>query len=221
MTEYEFELYLHVRKEDDREKLVQLANQHWYNRVNELGEDEREVSCNWLGLVRSIFLCSDSVACGDAMGRNFLSGGAEVSGNYWNVVLYSYGEGFSNNTFEWLSRVCSCDAVRVVVGEDSETTVEDLGSDYCLEWSKQYIMCMRDIILSLLLSIYIAYIKYKKSEDLSVASWVLWIIASCADSLYSVLLGRVELIIASLLNFVLIGLVFVLIIYHRKNRTVV
>ena len=87
-------------------------------------------------------------------------------------------------------------------------------------------MCMRDIILSLLLSIYIvcaciAYIKYKKSEDLSVASWVLWIIASCADSLYSVLLGRVELIITSLLNFVLIGLVFVLTIYHRKNRTVV
>lgn len=87
-------------------------------------------------------------------------------------------------------------------------------------------MCMRDIILSLLLSIYIvcaciAYIKYKKSEDLSVASWVLWIIASCADSLYFVLLGRVELIIASLLNFVLIGLVLILTIYHRKNRTVV
>ena len=87
-------------------------------------------------------------------------------------------------------------------------------------------MCMRDIILSLLLSIYIvcdciAYIKYKQSEDLSVASRVLWIIASCADSLYAVLLGRVELIIASLLNFVLIDLVFVLTIYYRKNRTVV
>lgn len=136
MTEYEFELHLHVRKEDDREKLLQLAKEYWYNRVNELGEDEREVSCNWLGLVRSIFPCSDRVACGDAMGRNFLSGGKEVYGNYWNVVLYSYGEGFSNNTFEWLSRVCSCDAVRVVVDEDSETTVEDLGSDYCLEWSK-------------------------------------------------------------------------------------
>ena len=136
MTEYEFELHLHVRKEADREKLVQLANEHWYNRVNELGEDEREVSCNWLGLVRSIFPCSDSVACGDAMGRNFLRGGDEVYGNYWNVVLYSYGEGFESSTFEWLSRVCSCDAVRVVVDEDSETTVEDLGSDYCLEWSK-------------------------------------------------------------------------------------
>lgn len=136
MTEYEFELHLHVRKEEDREKLVQLANQLWYNRVNELGEDEREVSCNWLGLVRSIFPCSDRVVCGDAMGRNFLRGGAEVYGNYWNVVLYSYGEGFSNNTFEWLSRVCSCDPVRVVVYEDSETTVSDLGSDYCLEWSK-------------------------------------------------------------------------------------
>lgn len=87
-------------------------------------------------------------------------------------------------------------------------------------------MCMRDIILSLLLSIYIvcdciAYIKYMKYENLSVASWVLWIIASCADSLYSVLLGRVELIIASLLNFVLIGLVLILTIYYRKNRTVV
>ena len=103
MTEYEFELYLHVRKKEDREKLVQLANEHWYNRVNELGEDEREVSCNWLGLVRSIFHCSDRVACGDAMGRNFLRGGAEVYDNYWNVVLYSYGEGFESITFEWLS----------------------------------------------------------------------------------------------------------------------
>ena len=26
MTEYEFELHLHVRKEEDREKLVQLTN---------------------------------------------------------------------------------------------------------------------------------------------------------------------------------------------------
>lgn len=94
-------------------------------------------------------------------------------------------------------------------------------------------MCTRDIILSLLCGIdtvcncisyipqVVRLIKYKKSEDLSIASWVLWIVSSCADSLYSILLGRVELIIASLSNFVLIGLVLVLTIYYRKNRTVV
>lgn len=62
-------------------------------------------------------------------------------------------------------------------------------------------------------------IKTKKSEDLSITSWLLWSISSIADFTYSILLGRVELIIASGSELILILITFILCIYYEyKNN---
>ena len=50
----------------------------------------------------------------------------------------------------------------------------------------------------------IKLIKTKKAEDLSVMSWMLWTVSAFANLLYSLLLGRCELIIASISEFLLI-----------------
>lgn len=90
---------------------------------------------------------------------------------------------------------------------------------------------MRELVLNITMWIvtvctYISYmpqivklLKTKKSEDLSVASWVLWTISAIANLVYSIVLGRVELIIASLSDFLLIALVLVLTVYYNyKNN---
>lgn len=95
----------------------------------------------------------------------------------------------------------------------------------------RYRFYMRELVLNITMWIvtvctYISYmpqivklLKTKKSEDLSVASWVLWTISAIANLVYSVVLGRVELIIASLSDFLLIALVLVLTVYYNyKNN---
>lgn len=90
---------------------------------------------------------------------------------------------------------------------------------------------MRELVLNITMWIvtvctYISYmpqivklLKTKKSEDLSVASWALWTISAIANLVYSVVLGRVELIIASLSDFLLIALVLILTVYYNyKNN---
>ena len=90
---------------------------------------------------------------------------------------------------------------------------------------------MKDIILVVTMWIvtictYISYvpqivklIKTKKSEDLSIMSWCLWSISSFANLVYSIVLGRYELIIASISEFMLILVTLVLTIwYHYKNN---
>ena len=63
--------------------------------------------------------------------------------------------------------------------------------------------------------------KNKKAEDLSVMSWMLWTVSAFANLLYSLLLGRCELIIASISEFLLIVTTFFLTIHYkvieRKN----
>lgn len=94
-----------------------------------------------------------------------------------------------------------------------------------------YYFYMRELVLNITMWIvtvctYISYmpqivklLKTKKSEDLSVASWVLWTISAIANLVYSIVLGRVELIIASLSDFLLIALVLVLTVYYNyKNN---
>lgn len=94
-----------------------------------------------------------------------------------------------------------------------------------------YRFYMRELVLNITMWIvtvctYISYmpqivklLKTKKSEDLSVASWVLWTISAIANLVYSIVLGRVELIIASLSDFLLIALVLVLTVYYNyKNN---
>ena len=90
---------------------------------------------------------------------------------------------------------------------------------------------MKEIILVVTMWIvtictYISYIpqivkliKTKKSEDLSVASWCLWSISSLANFVYSIVLGRLELIVASISEFLLILVTLVLTIwYNYKNN---
>lgn len=94
-----------------------------------------------------------------------------------------------------------------------------------------YYFYMRELVLNITMWIvtvctYISYmpqivklLKTKKSEDLSVASWVLWTISAIANLVYSIVLGRVELIIASLSDFLLIALVLLLTVYYNyKNN---
>ena len=62
-------------------------------------------------------------------------------------------------------------------------------------------------------------IKTKKSEDLSVLSWCLWSVSSLSNLIYSIVLGRLELIIASLSEFLMIIITLVLTIwYNYKNN---
>ena len=62
-------------------------------------------------------------------------------------------------------------------------------------------------------------IKTKKSEDLSVLSWCLWSVSSLSNLIYSIVLGRLELIIASLSEFLMIVITLVLTIwYNYKNN---
>lgn len=94
-----------------------------------------------------------------------------------------------------------------------------------------YHFYMRELVLNITMWIvtvctYISYmpqivklLKTKKSEDLSVASWALWTISAIANLVYSIVLGRVELIIASLSDFLLIALVLILTVYYNyKNN---
>lgn len=61
-------------------------------------------------------------------------------------------------------------------------------------------------------------LRTKKAEDLSKASWVLWSISSIADFTYSILFGRVELIIASGSEFALnFSVLFLTVYYTYKN----
>lgn len=89
---------------------------------------------------------------------------------------------------------------------------------------------MKEVILQILMWIvtcclYVSYfpqivkiLRTKKAEDLSKASWVLRSISSIADFTYSILLGRVELIIASGSEFALNFTVLFLTVYYTcKN----
>lgn len=99
---------------------------------------------------------------------------------------------------------------------------------YLTERKKHF---MKEIILIITIWIvtictYISYIpqivkliKTKESEDLSVASWVLWTISSIANLIYSLILGRAELVFASTSEFFLILTTLVLTIYYGyKNN---
>ena len=75
---------------------------------------------------------------------------------------------------------------------------------------------------------YISYIpqivkilKTKSSEDISDWSWILWTLSSFCNFIYSVVLGRSELMIAGISELVLTALVLVLsLIYKHKPHTI-
>lgn len=86
-----------------------------------------------------------------------------------------------------------------------------------------------DIILYILMWIvtictYIGYIpqivkliKTKKSDDLSLSSWVLWITTSVADMVYSLILGRWEMIVATISELLLEIVVLALTIKYKER----
>lgn len=62
-------------------------------------------------------------------------------------------------------------------------------------------------------------VRTRKSEDLSIASWCLWSVSSFANLVYSIALGRWELIVASISEFLLILVTLVLTVwYNYKNN---
>lgn len=61
-------------------------------------------------------------------------------------------------------------------------------------------------------------VKTKKSEDLSTASWFLWFISSLANLVYSIILGRWELIVASVSEFLLILVTLTLTIWYNYRN---
>ena len=90
---------------------------------------------------------------------------------------------------------------------------------------------MKEIILQVTMWIvivctYISYvpqivklIKTKEADDLSIASWVLWTLSAVANLIYSIMLARIELIIASVSEAGLILAVLVLTVYYDyKNN---
>lgn len=89
---------------------------------------------------------------------------------------------------------------------------------------------MQEIILIVTMWIvtictYISYIpqiyklvKTKKSDDLSILSWVLWTLSAVCNTIYSVILLRTELIIASVSELLLIIITLILSLVFRSNK---
>lgn len=64
-------------------------------------------------------------------------------------------------------------------------------------------------------------IKTKKSEDLSVPSWILWTLSAICNMIYSIALLRTELILASLIELSLNMLTLILSIVYKNNKQTV
>lgn len=89
---------------------------------------------------------------------------------------------------------------------------------------------MKEIILLVTMQIvtictYVSYIpqivkliRTKSAEDLSVASWILWTLRSLSNAVYSIILSRSELIIASVSELLLIVVVLMLSIKYQKKK---
>ena len=87
---------------------------------------------------------------------------------------------------------------------------------------------MQEIILIVLMWIvticmYISYIpqlykllKTKQSEDISAVSWILWSVSALCDTAYSIILGRPELIVASVSELLLNVAVLVFTVKYNK-----
>lgn len=74
---------------------------------------------------------------------------------------------------------------------------------------------------------YISYVpqiyklyKTKHSEDLSIQSWLLWTVSALANTMYSIVLLRVELIIASVSEALLILVVLLQTLYYNRKNSV-
>lgn len=88
---------------------------------------------------------------------------------------------------------------------------------------------MKETILFILMAIitvggYIGYLpqiitllKTKRSDNLSITSWVVWLVSMICGLAYSIILFRLEMIIMYSSDFTLSLIVFYLILKYRKN----
>lgn len=103
-----------------------------------------------------------------------------------------------------------------------------------MELEEQEGIVMKETLLQITMWIvtictYISYVpqiyklyKTKHSEDLSVQSWLLWTVSALANTAYSIMLLRVELIIASVSEALLILVVLLQTLYYnRKNNVMI
>lgn len=64
-------------------------------------------------------------------------------------------------------------------------------------------------------------IKTKKSEDLSVQSWILWVTSSLAYTLYAILVSKdIMLIFETCLELFFCLLILILALVYRKNNSI-
>ena len=61
-------------------------------------------------------------------------------------------------------------------------------------------------------------IKTKKSEDISIGNWTLWVTSSLASLSYGLILQRIELILADISELVLELIVLILSLKYKKQQ---
>lgn len=61
-------------------------------------------------------------------------------------------------------------------------------------------------------------VKTKKSEDISIGSWTLWVTSSVASLSYGLILQRIELILADISELVLELIVLILSLKYKKQQ---
>lgn len=88
---------------------------------------------------------------------------------------------------------------------------------------------MKEVILVALMGIiticaYIGYVpqiirllRTKKSNDLSIPAWVIWIISTACGSAYSIILHRPEMIMMYVSELILSVIILYFIIKYRRN----
>lgn len=65
----------------------------------------------------------------------------------------------------------------------------------------------------------IKLLKTKKSTDLSINSWILWVVSSCSYTLYAILCSHdFMLIFETTLEFLFCLIILLLAIKYRKNK---
>lgn len=64
----------------------------------------------------------------------------------------------------------------------------------------------------------IKLVRTKKSEDISIGSWTLWVTSSLASLSYGLILQRIELILADISELVLELIVLILSLKYKKQQ---
>ena len=61
-------------------------------------------------------------------------------------------------------------------------------------------------------------IKTKKSGDIAIASWVIWLLASTSYVIYSFIVADFMLIVSCMIEFILNSIILILTVRYRNNK---